>query len=375
MLEPKAFVRSLQAHETNFFIGVPDSLLKDLCAFIDDELPESQHIIAANEGSAVGIAAGHYLATGTISMVYLQNAGLGNVVNPLLSLADPAVYSVPLLLVVGWRGEPGVLDEPQHVKQGQVTPALLQAMNIEYAVLPQDESEADRVVEQAYEYMQTHTAPYVLLVQKGTFEKYVSTSRRVPQEHVMTREEVLSEIITIVPEGAVFVGTTGKLSRELYELRVKRSESHERDFLTVGSMGHASQIALGIAESTLKRKVVCLDGDGAALMHLGGMATIGARKPHNLIHVIINNGVHESVGGQNVTSADVEYGSLAKSLGYVAAYDVLDTEELRSALKKTSDESWTNSDQLLCKTRKQRRSRSSKINPKREQGVLYALLE
>lgn len=326
MLDPRAFLDTLQQHKVSFFAGVPDSLLKNFCACVDDVLPKEQHIITANEGGAVAVATGYHLATGKIPVVYMQNSGLGNTVNPILSLADSSVYGIPMLLVIGWRGEPGVADEPQHAKQGPITPPLLTCMDIPYAVLPDTEPESREVLEQALAHIDEHQAPYALLVRKGTFDTY--SAMKQPVAKGMTREEALTIVLDTFP-GAVFVGTTGKLSRELFELREQRGEGHEQDFLTVGSMGHASQIALGIAEARPNKTVVCLDGDGAALMHLGGLATIGARSPQNFVHIIFNNGVHESVGGQLVTGQNVDYGAIAKGLGYKKVEKVSDKEALK----------------------------------------------
>lgn len=336
MIQPKKIFESITGRGSTFFAGVPDSLLKNLCVCVDDLLPASQHVIAANEGGAVAVATGNYLATGNVPVVYMQNSGIGNAVNPLLSLADSSVYSIPMLVLIGWRGEPGVQDEPQHGKQGSVTTKMLDAMDIPYSVLSDTEDQYDDILDVAYSYMSKKSAPYVILVKKNTFEKYNVENKDVQTEvkETMTREEVLSEVLDAFPDNVIYVGTTGKLSRELFELRESRSEGHEKDFLTVGSMGHASQIALGIAEQTKGKTVVCLDGDGAALMHLGGMATIGDRAPENLIHIIFNNGTHDSVGGQDVTGKKVDYVSLAKSVGYKNASSVSDKECLNKEIQK-----------------------------------------
>lgn len=331
MIDPSSFVQELQKQGTGFFTGVPDSLLKNLCAFITDSFDAEHHIIAANEGNAVALAAGHYLATGTIPMVYMQNSGEGNAVNPLLSLADTDVYQIPLLLCIGWRGEPGVHDEPQHVKQGKVTLSLLETMGIPYQVLSSDEASMKVQVEQAYATMKTEQAPVALIVKKGLFAEYaLQQPDRV--EGKLTREEALEIIVSHTDPRAIFVSTTGMASRELYEIRERNGEGHEKDFLTVGSMGHASQIALGIALSKKTRQVYCLDGDGAALMHLGGMAIIGTTKPENYFHIILNNGSHDSVGGQPTVGRDVDLVGVAKSLGYATAAKVSDESALVEAL-------------------------------------------
>ena len=332
MIRPQFFYELLQTNGTDFFTGVPDSLLKNFCAYITDTADKTHHIIAANEGCAVGLAAGHYFANKTIPLVYMQNSGLGNTVNPLLSLADKAVYSVPLLLVIGWRGEPGVHDEPQHITQGKVTCALLDAMEIPYAILETDEEKAAVQIIYAYKMIKERNAPFALVVRKDCFAPYTLKSNDfVPAE--MTREQAIEQIIAHAPSNAVFVSTTGMASRELYELREKNQQKHDTDFLTVGSMGHASQIALGIALCKTHRKVVCIDGDGAALMHLGGFTTIGTQKPQNMIHIVLNNGAHDSVGGQPTVGRKINLCAAALACGYDQALSVAAPEALLSNLK------------------------------------------
>jgi len=332
MIRPQFFYELLRTNGTDFFTGVPDSLLKNFCAYITDTADKTHHIIAANEGCAVGLAAGHYFANKTIPLVYMQNSGLGNTVNPLLSLADKAVYSVPLLLVIGWRGEPGVHDEPQHITQGKVTCALLDAMEIPYAILETDEEKAAVQIIYAYKMIKERNAPFALVVRKDCFAPYTLKSNDfVPAE--MTREQAIEQIIAHAPSNAVFVSTTGMASRELYELREKNQQKHDTDFLTVGSMGHASQIALGIALCKTHRKVVCIDGDGAALMHLGGFTTIGTQKPQNMIHIVLNNGAHDSVGGQPTVGRKINLCAAALACGYDQALSVAAPEALLSNLK------------------------------------------
>ena len=336
MLEPTYFLNFLKDNDLTFFAGVPDSLLKDFCACVDDELPKQNHIITANEGGAVAVASGYHLATNKIPVVYMQNSGLGNAINPLVSLADPEVYSIPMLLVVGWRGEPGTTDEPQHIKQGPITEPILSCLGIPTEVLPDEQGKANNAIKLAIDYVKKHNSPYCFLVQKGTFAKYGKKSISEERDSKLTREQALDVILDQLPKETVYVGTTGKLSRELYELRKHRGELHNQDFLTVGSMGHASQIALGIAEAKSSQLVCCLDGDGAALMHLGGMATIGDRSPKNLIHCVFNNGVHESVGGQKITGKDIDFTSLVMALGYKIALRASSKEELALCLEKVS---------------------------------------
>ena len=346
MIAPAQFVGELQKQGTSFFTGVPDSLLKNLCSYITDAFDGEHHIIAANEGNAVALAAGHHLATGTIPMVYMQNSGEGNAVNPLLSLADKDVYQIPLLLCIGWRGEPGIHDEPQHVKQGKVTLSLLDTMGIPYQILSSDEASMRAQVEQAYGTMKADHAPVALIVKKGLFAEYaLQQPDRV--EGKLTREEALEIIVGHTDQHAIFVSTTGMASRELYEIRERNGEGHQKDFLTVGSMGHASQIALGIALSKKDRQVICLDGDGSALMHLGGMAIIGTIKPKNYVHIILNNGAHDSVGGQPTVGRDVDLAKAAECLGYETSVKVSTQEQLVEALNR--NESGPRSIEVLVK--------------------------
>ncbi len=336
MITPQFFYNILKTNNTLFFTGVPDSLLKNFCAYLTDTAEQKNHIIAANEGNAIALAAGHYLAKGTIPLVYMQNSGIGNTVNPLLSLADKEVYSTPMLLMIGWRGEPEVHDEPQHIKQGRVTTALLEEMEIPYCILDTDESAAEKQIETAYQTMKDTQAPYAIVIRKGTFSSYtLKNNEEVPG--TMSRESAIETIIQNVPAQSAFVSTTGKASRELYELRNKYNQGHAADFLTVGSMGHASQIALGIALEKPEKKIFCLDGDGAAIMHMGAMAVIGTQKPENLVHIVLNNGAHDSVGGQPTIGRQIDLCAIAKACGYDETLSVSTAEELKKAVIQTAD--------------------------------------
>lgn len=332
MLSPKIFIESLAAKGIDFFAGVPDSLLKNVCAYISDTLDDRHNIIAANEGAAVGLAAGHYLATGHIPCVYMQNSGEGNAINPLASLTDKEVYGIPVLLVIGWRGEPGVHDEPQHVKQGKITLPLLDAMGIRHEILSQDETEFRSQLDGAVRHMSETGEAFAFIVRKNTFEPY-TLQRHEVNEYPLSREEAIQKVAASLSAKDVIVSTTGMISRELFEYRTAQGQGHERDFLTVGSMGHASQIALGIALEKTDRRVWCFDGDGAALMHLGSVAIIADKAPENFIHVIFNNGAHDSVGGQPTVGLKVNLAGIAKAAGYKDAVSVTTAEDLGSALK------------------------------------------
>ena len=314
MIESGEFYRALATNGVSFYAGVPDSLLCDFISYLLDNT--SDHVITANEGAAIGLAAGHYLATGRVSLVYLQNSGLGNAVNPLMSLMDQEVYGLPVILLVGWRGEAGVPDEPQHVKQGRITPLLLETLEIPYAILPGPEASLDRTVAEVVEAARRRSSPYALLVRRNAFVKRVP-ERAVACPYELSREAAVASIVERAPLKTAFVATTGMLARELFECRERARRGHDQDFLCLGSMGHASQIALGIARSG--RSVYCLDGDGAAIMHMGAFAIIGQQQPESFVHVVINNGAHDSVGGQPTAGFGVDFPQIALACGYRTA--------------------------------------------------------
>ncbi len=336
MVRPEFFVNTLKEHDIDFYAGVPDSLLKNICAYITDNLPAEQNIIAANEGGAMGIAAGYHLATGKVPVVYMQNSGEGNIINPLASLTDKEVYNIPVLLVIGWRGRPGVKDEPQHVKQGKVTTSLLNVMGINYAILPKDEVEAAKQIKIAVDYMKATNECYALVIEKDTFDSYKLRNVEL-NDLTMTREEAIQKVAASIEDTACIVSTTGMISRELFEARTAWNQGHERDFLTVGSMGHASQIALGIALQKPERKVYCFDGDGASLMHMGNMAITASMNCKNYVHVVFNNGAHDSVGGQPTVGLKINLCGVAKAVGYKATYSVDTLEQLKTVLAEVKN--------------------------------------
>jgi len=314
MIEVEKFVGVLKSAGVEFFTGVPDSLLKSFCAYVTDNCGEN-HVIAANEGGAVGLAAGHCLATGKPAIVYMQNSGQGNAVNPLCSLADPDVYSIPMVLLVGWRGEPGVKDEPQHVKQGKVTVSLFETLGIPTEILPDDDESAADVTRKMVERAKAESRPVALIVRKGLFAEYKLQNKK-PDIAALPREQAIEGVLRALPEDAVVVSTTGMISREVYETRERLGQDHSRDFLTVGSMGHASMIAMGIAKAQPERKVYCFDGDGASIMQMGNMAIVGHSGCENLTHIVFNNAAHDSVGGQPTIGGDIDFEKLAEEFGY-----------------------------------------------------------
>ena len=334
MIRPEFFIEKLRENGIDCFAGVPDSLLKNICAYITDHFDAAHNIIAANEGAAVGLAAGHYLATGQPACVYMQNSGEGNIINPLASLTDQEVYNIPVLLLIGWRGRPGVHDEPQHVKQGKVTTGLLNVMGVNYEVLSKEEDKAAKQIEKAAKAL-AYKEVFALVIEKDTFEDYKLQNVEV-NDLTMSREEAIQTVAAALGEKDCIVSTTGMISRELFEYRAAMNQGHERDFLTVGSMGHASQIALGIALAQPERRVWCFDGDGAAIMHMGSMAIVANKAPKNYVHVVFNNGAHDSVGGQPTVGLKIDLPAVAKAVGYKAEYSVDNKETLNAILKNVN---------------------------------------
>jgi len=319
---------------SDFYTGVPDSLLKPLSSYLMNiyGLDPKHHLIAANEGNAVGLAAGYYLATQKCPVVYLQNSGEGNIINPIASLLNDKVYGIPTIFVVGWRGEPGVHDEPQHIYQGEVTIKLLEDMDIKTFIISK-ETTADELKEVMFSFnnLLSNGKQVAFVVKKGALE--YDGKVKYSNNYTMSREEVIKHIIKVSKDDPI-ISTTGKASRELFEARVANNESHEHDFLTVGSMGHSSSIALGVAINKPNKKAWCIDGDGAVIMHMGSLATMGSVKPSNLVHILINNTSHESVGGMPTVSNIINYTELAKACGYQKVVSVDNYEDLDKELNK-----------------------------------------
>ncbi|MDR3587315.1 MAG: phosphonopyruvate decarboxylase [Desulfosporosinus sp.] len=327
------FIAQLRDIGVNFFTGVPDSRLKPLCNYLIHTYGISKHhIIAANEGNCTALASGYHLATGKIPCVYLQNSGLGNIINPVASLLNDQVYGIPCILIIGWRGEPGEKDEPQHAFQGKVTLELLEVMDIAFMVLDEDTTCQD-LEDKLTEFQELLDSGKIvaLVVKKGglSYEGKV----KYHNENRTPREEIIRHILDVVGED-IIVSTTGKTSRELFELREQNGQSHQNDFLTVGSMGHSSSIALGLALHKPDTKVWCIDGDGATLMHMGAMAVIGAMSPQNYVHVVVNNSAHESVGGMPTVAGNINFVQIALGCGYKMAYSASNLEELDKILER-----------------------------------------
>ena len=327
MIDPFNFLDVLKKNDFGFATGVPDSLLKDFLKALDLSWSEESNLIAANEGNAIAIAAGHYIGTGSPAIVYMQNSGLGNAINPITSLADPEVYSLPMLMIIGWRGEPGTKDEPQHVKQGRITEELLEVLEIPtYKIGPN--SDFENVLSEAKIKMMNESRPVALLVSKDSFAT-VKSEPSIQTDLELTRERTIKLIIDFLPEDALIICTTGMASRELFEVREKNRESHKFDFLTVGSMGHAMGLALNLPH----RLIVCLDGDGSFLMHMGANGVIAQSSLTNFFHILINNGAHDSVGGQPTIGLKLNFGKLTEEMGYRQTDSCYVEEDLRSKLK------------------------------------------
>ncbi|MDO8509352.1 MAG: phosphonopyruvate decarboxylase [Nanoarchaeota archaeon] len=333
MLNPKEFYHLLIENKVDFFAGVPDSLLKDFNAYVMDNTPQKNHTITHNEGGAIALVTGYHLATNKMGLVYMQNSGLGNTVNPLTSLADREVYSIPMLILIGWRGEPGVHDEPQHVKQGRITLSLLETLEIPYSILPDNIAEARKTLEDSISHSKQNNIPYALIVRKGTFETY-ELRNKTEKDYQINREKALKLIIDNLDERDIIVSTTGMLSRELFEYRKALEQSHNKDFLTVGCMGHSSMLALGIALLKPSRNIYCLDGDGSLIMHLGSLAIIGQKSPNNFKHVVFNNGAHDSVGGQPTAGLTVDVLGVAEACGYKEVIRAETKEEILNGFSK-----------------------------------------
>ncbi|MFC2149076.1 phosphonopyruvate decarboxylase [Candidatus Auribacterota bacterium] len=315
----------------DFFTGVPDSVLKDFLGYLSEHAGSS-YVTAANEGNAVALAAGRYLATGSISLVYMQNSGLCNSINPLTSLMDEAVYKIPALLLIGWRGRPGEKDEPEHIKQGIVTEKLLDTLGIPHRILPDTAEEAANALDEAMAYMKARQTPYALIVKKGTFEPY--QLKDIPEtKYPLSRETAIETVSSALTERDIIVSTTGMASRELFEYRERSGRGHEADFLNIGAMGHCSSIAIGLAISKPSTDVYCLDGDGALIMHMGSLAVTGVQGLKNFKHIVINNGSHDSVGGQPTAGSFIDIPSVAKACLYKAVYRAQTRKEVINKMK------------------------------------------
>ncbi len=315
-IKPEELYNILSSQGIDFFTGVPDSTIKYFCFYLEDDLPKSNHVIAANEGNSIAIATGYHLSTGKIPLVYMQNSGLGNAINPLTSLVDKELFAIPMLIMIGWRGEPGKKDAIQHLKDGRIQIDLLESLELPYTILPSENYDIESQISDSIKVAKESQSPYVILVRKNSFEPYYSKDSRTNPSSLMSREEAISGIIDQLTIDDVVISTTGKASRELHDLRNRSDSMNKGDFLVVGSMGHASSIALGVALQESERNIYCIDGDGALIMHMGALCTIGKYSTPNFRHILINNFSHESVGGQESSSDVTDYSELSKAVSY-----------------------------------------------------------
>ncbi|MCB0726146.1 MAG: phosphonopyruvate decarboxylase [Ignavibacteria bacterium] len=336
MIRPEDLFNYLKTKGIDFYTGVPDSLLKNFCSYVTDSSPKEKHIINSNEGAAVALASGHYLSSGKPALVYMQNSGLGNAINPLLSLTDPEVYGIPMLLMIGWRGEPGKKDEPQHIKQGKVMLGMLDSIGIRHEHLSKDTIDYSEKIDKLIDEMLKENSPVALIISEGTFESYdlKASEKESVSDFKLRREDALKIIIDNISENDVIVSTTGKTSREVFEYRELKGQGHQNDFLTVGSMGHCSQIALGIAIEKKDLQVFVLDGDGAVIMQMGSLAISGSEAPENFKHIVINNGAHDSVGGQPTAGFEINFTEIAKACGYKSVSSAQDETGIKNEINK-----------------------------------------
>ncbi|MEK9571721.1 MAG: phosphonopyruvate decarboxylase [Paracoccaceae bacterium] len=348
MINPHEFYNELLNQDIGFFTGVPDSLLKGFCSVLLERTTSQKHVIAPNEGAAIGIAIGHYAATGNVPLVYMQNSGIGNAVNPLISLADPLVMATPIIMVIGWRGEIAengqqIKDEPQHVKQGQITADLLKGLGIPFEIICSN-SDFVGVISKLKKITLDHSCPTAIIVRRGTFSSSDSSSGN-QFKTIVSRENALQKVIESIESGAAIISTTGMLSRELYELRALKGQL-QTDLLTVGAMGHAISIATGVACAKPNRQVFCLDGDGSILMHLGALSISATMD--NLTHVVFNNKSHDSVGGQPTCAPDLSLSDVANSLGYSNVFTVSSEKEVEHILQCRKDLKGSKFIEIIC---------------------------
>lgn len=325
MVNQNELFAALDKLDVKFFTGVPDSLLNDFCLYLVNNIPEGQHVMAANEGNAIAIAAGNYMATGKIPVVYMQNSGIGNATNPLLSLTHDCVYGIPMILVIGWRGDPSINDHAQHKKQGELTPVLMSDMDIPYQILDADENVVEKfawAVNKAKEI----SSPVALIAKKA-----ILTQKEKKQSYadskLMNREEAVAAVVDVLGADAIYLGTTGRATREVHEQLIAHGIGEGYEWQNVGSMGHVSSVGLGLALARPDKRIVVFDGDAAAVMHMGALATNCRYKAGNMVHMVLNNGVNESVGGQPSAGYLIDLTNVAKACGYRTVGHAVETKE------------------------------------------------
>ena len=325
MVNQAQVFESLDKLGVKFFTGVPDSLLNDFCLYLVNNIPDGQHVMAANEGNAIAIAAGNYMATGNIPLVYMQNSGIGNATNPLLSLTHDCVYGIPMILVIGWRGDPSINDHAQHKKQGELTPVLMSDMDIPYEILDADDTVIDKftwAVNKAKEI----SAPVALIAKKAILTQK-EKKQTYADSKLMNREEAVAAVVDVLGADAIYLGTTGRATREVHEQLIAHHIDEGHEWQNVGSMGHVSSVGLGLALARPDKRIVVFDGDAAAVMHMGALATNCRYKAGNMLHIVLNNGVNESVGGQPSAGYLIDLTTVAKACGYRTVGHAVETKE------------------------------------------------
>lgn len=335
MINQEMFFHELQQAGIEFFCGVPDSHLNAFCTYLTHHVPAEKHVITANEGNAIALASGHHFATGTVPLVYMQNSGMGNALNPMVSLVDRHVYAVPMVLVIGWRGDPAEKDHDQHKTQGEITTKLLDMLGLPYQIIEDSNDAIAATVEWAVSQAKATSGPAILIAKKGVLAE---KEKKAPDDdsYPMSREDAMQVALDLLPSETLIVASTGRATRELFFLREERGETHDNDVLNVGAMGHSSSIAMGLALAKPDRLVVCFDGDSAAIMHMGALTTVAHNRLPNFVHLILNNGAHESVGGQPSVGHQINFAEIAQGCGYRVA-TVTTSDELKAALAKFID--------------------------------------
>lgn len=333
MVNQQELFQELDKLGVKFFTGVPDSLLNDFCLYLVNNIPDGQHVMAANEGNAIAIAAGNYMATGNIPVVYMQNSGIGNATNPLLSLTHDCVYGIPMILVIGWRGDPSINDHAQHKKQGELTPVLMSDMDIPYEILDADDTVIDKftwAVNKAKEI----SAPVALIAKKAILTQK-EKKQTYADSKLMNREEAVAAVVDVLGADAIYLGTTGRATREVHEQLIAHGIGEGHEWQNVGSMGHVSSVGLGLALARPDKRIVVFDGDAAAVMHMGALATNCRYKAGNMLHIVLNNGVNESVGGQPSAGYLIDLTTVAKACGYRTVGHAVETrEELQQIVRE-----------------------------------------
>lgn len=330
-LPADVFYNQMTERGFDFFTGLPDSLLTDLIQCISEKHDPRKYVIGANEGTSMGLATGWHLATKKYPVLIMQNSGLGNIVNPFLSLVDPRVYKIPMLLLLAWRGEPGKKDEPQHKVQGEVMTSLLSDLGITYEVLPDFEEGSASALDLAKSHLQNKGSPFAFLIRRSTFLPY-KRKEDVPSKYELSREEALDFLVDHIGKFDAIISGAGLTSRELLEFRDSRGPVLGQDFYCLGAKGHASSIAMGVALAKPSKMVYILDGDGSFFMHMGAAPQIGARKLSNLRHIIFNNHVHESAGGMPSAGDCIDFVKLAQGSGYTYAGSASTKQEIKQHL-------------------------------------------